>query len=206
MKAYSMNKLLQPMPDDFVPPREVFKFKRLGRTENFENFLKNREKIQKNLMLLYPFVRCIFYFSNTDFPATLNDFSKYRGMGEMGIHDIRDFTKKDLAENSAFIKKTWYPKIIKIMKNHYGKQNKYRLTKKQWQKVWDCATGLIVRQINELKMRTIDNLNDVIIKSSKIPFLKIITICEKNVELCPTIEEIFDMYHSFIGELMTIDW
>jgi hypothetical protein len=126
-------------------------------------------------------------------------------MGEMGIHDIRDFTKKDLAENSAFIKKTWYPKIIKIMKNHYGKQSKYRLTKKQWQKVWDCATGLIVRQINELKMRTIDNLNDVIVKSSKIPFLKIITICEKNVELCPTIEEIFDMYHSFIGELTAID-
>jgi dynein heavy chain, axonemal len=200
MKAYSMNKLLKPLPDDFVPPREVFQFKRLGRTENYEIFLKNREKIEKNLMLLYPFVRCIFYYSNIDFPTVLNNFKKYRDMGDLGIHDIRDFAKKDLAENSAFIKKVWYPKIVKIMKNHYGKQNKYRLTRKQWQKVWDCATGLIVRQINDLKMRTIEHLNDVILQSSQIPFLKIIAICEKCVDLVPTIDEIFDMYHSFIGK------
>lgn len=202
MKAYSMNKLLQPLADDFVPPRDTFQFKRLGRTENYENFLKNRKKIETNLMLLHPFVRCIHYYSSIDFPLILNDFSKYRAMGEMGIHDIRDFTKKDLAENSAFINKVWYPKIIQIMKKHYAKQMIYRLTRKQWQKAWDCATGLIVRQINDLKMRTIEHLNEVILCSSKIPFLKIIAICERSViDLCPTIEEIFEMYHIFIGSL-----
>lgn len=201
MKAYSMNKLLMPLPDDFVPPRDIFQFKRLGRTENYENFLKNRQKIEMNLMLLHPFVRCIHYYSSIDFPLILNDFSKYRAMGEMGIHDIRDFTKKDLAENSAFIYKVWFPKIIQIMRNHYAKQTKCRFTRKQWQKAWNCATGLIVRQINELKMRTIEHLNEVILSRSRIPFLKIIAICETNViDLCPTIEEIFDMYHCFIGE------
>lgn len=202
MKAYSMNKLLKPLADDFVPPRDDFQFKRLGRTENYENFLKNRAKIEANLMVLYPFVRCIHYYSNIDFPLILINFSKYRAAGELGIHDLRDFTKKDLNENSAFIKKTWYPKIVKIMCSHYGKQNKYRLTRKQWQKAWNCATGLIVRQINDLKMRTIEHLNDVILNSTKIPFLKIIAICEDQIDLCPTIEEIFEMYHSFIGELM----
>lgn len=201
MRAYSMNKLLQPLPDDFVPPRDDFRFKRLGRTENYENFLKNREKIEKNLMLLYPFVRCIHYYANIDFPLILNNFAKYRDMGEMGIHDIRDFTKKDLAENSAFIKKTFYPKIIKIMRTHYAKQTKYRLSKRQWQKAWNCATGLIVREINNLKMRTIDHLNQVILKSTQIPFLKIIAICDARIDLCPTIEEVFEMYQSFIGEL-----
>lgn len=200
MKAYSMNKLLQPLPDDFVPPRDNFQFKRLGRTENYENFLKNREKIRANLMVLYPFVRCIHYYSNIDFPKILNNFGKYRAMGEMGIHDIRDFTKKDLAENSAFIKKTWYPKIVKIMRTHYAKQNKYKLTRKQWQKAWNCATGLIVRQVNDLKMRTVDHLKDVILQSAQIPFLKIIAICENQIDLCPTIDEVFEMYHSFIGE------
>lgn len=201
MKAYSMNMLLKPLPDDFVPPRDDFQFKRLGRTENYENFLKNRDKIQANLMVLYPFVRCIHFYSNIDFPKILNNFGKYRAMGEMGIHDIRDFTKKDLSENSAFIRKVWYPKIVKIIRNHYGKQNKYRLTRKQWQKAWNCATGLIVRQINDLKMRTIDHLiSDVILQSTQIPFLKIIAICENDIDLCPTVEEIFEMYHSFIGE------
>lgn len=204
MKAYSMNKLLKPLSDDFVPPRDNFRFKRLGRTENYETFLKNREKIEKSLMLLYPFVRCIHYYANIDFPRILNDFSKYRGMGEMGIHDIRDFTKKDLAENSAFIKKIFYPKIIKIMLSHYKKQSKYRLTRKQWQKAWNCATGLIVREINDLKMRTIEHLNDVILKSTQIPFLKIIATCESHIDLCPTIEEIYEMYHIFIGLLFYI--
>lgn len=57
MKAFSMNKLLKPMPEDFIPPRDEFQFKRLGRTENYEKFLKNREKIKKNLFIIYPFVR-----------------------------------------------------------------------------------------------------------------------------------------------------
>lgn len=202
MKAYSMNKLLKPLPDDFVPPRDNFQFKRLGRTENYENFLKNRKKIETNLMLLHPFIRCIHYYSSLDFPHILNDFSKYREMGEMGIHDIRDFTKKDLAENSAFLHRVWYPKIIQIIRKHYAKQTKYRFTRKQWQKAFNCATGLIVRQINDLKMRTVEHLNDVIQSSSRIPFLKIIAICEtSDIDLCPRIEEIFDMYHSFIGEL-----
>lgn len=199
MKAFSMNKLLRPLADDFVPERDSFQFKRFGKTENYDNFLKNREKIKKNLMLLYPFVRCIHHYSSIDFPIILNDFGKYRAMGEMGIHDIRDFTKKDLAENSAFIKKVWYPKIIKIMRHHFHqKQNRYKLTRKQWQKAWNCATGLIVRQINDLKMRTIEHLIEVITNRNRIPFLKIIAICEQKIDLCPTIEEIFEMYHSFI--------
>lgn len=203
IKAYSLNKLLKPLPDDFIPQRDNFQFKRLGRTENYQEYLKNRDKIKKNLMLLYPFVRCIFYYSNIDFPQILNDFSKYRALGEKGIHDIRDFTKKDLAENSAFIKQLWYPKIVKIMRKHYYHRN-YRLTKKQWQKAWNCATGLIVRQINDLKMRTIAHLNEVILHNNRIPFLKIIAICDNQVDLCPTIEEIFEMYHSFIDVISEI--
>ena len=57
MRAFSMNKLLKPMPDDFIPSKDEFNFKRLGRTENYEKFLKNREKIKKSLFIIYPFVR-----------------------------------------------------------------------------------------------------------------------------------------------------
>lgn len=57
MKAFSMNKLLKPLPGDFIPPRDEFQFKRLGRTENYDKFRKNREKIRKNLFIIYPFVR-----------------------------------------------------------------------------------------------------------------------------------------------------
>lgn len=57
MKAFSMNKLLKPLPEDFIPPRDEFQFKRLGRTENYEKYCKNREKIRKNLFIIYPFVK-----------------------------------------------------------------------------------------------------------------------------------------------------
>jgi dynein heavy chain, axonemal len=116
-------------------------------------------------------------------------------LGQLGVHDIRDFTKKDLAENTAFIKKNWYPKIIKIINKHY---KKYRLTRKQWQKAWNAATGLIAREINCLKIRTIEHLNAVILNRHEIPFLKIIAVCEERIDLCPTIDEIYEMYHNFI--------
>jgi dynein heavy chain, axonemal len=204
MKIFSMSKLLKPLPGDVLPERDNFQFKRLGKTENYDNFLKNREKIRKNLMILHPFIRSIHYYSTLDFPPILVDFGKFREMGELGIHDIRDFTKKDIAENSAFIKKVWYPKIVKIIIKHYTKKMKYRFTQKQWQKAWNCATGLIVRQINTLKIRTIQHLHEIILCNTKIPFLKIIAICENQIDLCPTLEEIFEMYHSFIGMINNI--
>lgn len=200
MKIFTMSKLLRPLPGDVLPERDNFHFKRLGKTENYENFVKNREKIRKNLMILQPFVRCIHFYSTMDFPPILVDFAKFRSMGELGIHDIRDFTKKDIGENAMFIKKIWYPKIVKIIRKHYAKKMKYRFTTKQWQKAWNAATGLIARQINNLKIRTIQHLNEIVLCNTKIPFLKIIAICENQIDLCPTLEEIFEMYHSFIGE------
>lgn len=47
-------------------------------------------------------------------------------------------------------------------------------------------------------MRTIEHLNAVILNRHEIPFLKIIAICDERIDLCPTIEEIYEMYHNFI--------
>lgn len=206
IKAFSLQKVLRPLPGDYIPPRYSFKFKRLGKTENYEQYCKNREKIKRILMLPHPFIRCIIDFSYTDFPAIFNDFSKYRPMGEKGIHDLRDFTKKDLAENTAFLKKHFYPKIVKVFRKYYISPTKFKLnfTKNQWRRAICCASGLICRQINELKIRTIEHLNEVILHNDKIPFLKIIAICDNQVDLCPTINEIYVMYHDFITSISEV--
>ena len=78
IKAFSLQKVLRPLPGDYIPPRFDFAFKRLGRTEHYEQFCINRDKIQRILMLPYPFIRCIIDYSWRDFPKIFNDFSKYR--------------------------------------------------------------------------------------------------------------------------------
>ena len=48
---------------------------------------------------------------------------------------------------------------------------------------------------------TIEHLNEIILHNDQIPFLKIIAICDGQVDLCPSIGEIYTMYHDFITSI-----
>jgi dynein heavy chain, axonemal len=203
MKTFSTQRILKPKPGDFIPPRCDFRFKYLGKTENYDQFVQNREKLRKCLMIPQPFIRCIVHYSYTDFPLILNDFSKYRQRGEMTLHDLRDRGKEDMLTNAAFITKIWYPKIVKIFTKHYKKRTlQYPLL---WKRAFNCASGLIKRQLTDLKIRSLQHLNEVILDREQIPFIKLMTICEDNrLDLFPALQEIYNVYLDFQNTIMRI--
>lgn len=148
IKAFSLQKLLKPLENDFVPQIIPFAFKRPGKTERYPIYLKNRDKLKKNLMITYPFVRCIVNYSNLDFPIILNDYSIYRGNHEIKtLDELVNAISKDLSANTMFIKKTWYPKIVRIIKKVYRRRT---IQTNLWSKIITCASGLISRQIVEV--------------------------------------------------------
>ncbi|EDS37651.1 ciliary dynein heavy chain 11 [Culex quinquefasciatus] len=198
MKAFSCQKIFKPGPDDYVPPREKFEFKRLGRTANYKNFLKHRASIQKNLLIPHPFIRCIIHYSYTDFPAVLNDYTQYRMKEEITLNELRDMAKKELQGCNNFIAQEWYPKVTRILKKHYERRT---LPKSMWPKVISCASNLINRQLTELKLRTIDHLRATVLNVHKIPQMKIITICDDGLDLFPSLNDIFSVYQNAIEDI-----
>lgn len=198
MKAYSLNLILKPREGDFIPPRDDFNFKRLGKTEKYSEFLKNRKKIKEILMIPLPVIRCILHYSTTDFPFILNDYSKYRKEGEISLQEFINQSRKDLNENSLFLIKEWYPKILKIFKKYY---NRNCYPKKSWPKIFSCASGIIKRQIVDVKIRTINHLIEVILDRERIPFLKINAVCDHELDLHPNLNNIFAAYSDIVDDL-----
>lgn len=202
MKAFSCQKIFKPAPDDYVPPREKFEFKRLGRTANYKHFLKHKAAIQKNLLIPHPFIRCIIHYSYTDLPPVLNDYTKYRMKEEITLNELRDMAKKELQGCNNFIAQEWYPKITRILKKHYDRRT---LPKSMWLKVISCASGLINRQLNELKLRTIEHLRQTVLNVHKIPQMKIIAICDDGfVDLFPSLNDIYSVYQNAIEDIATV--
>lgn len=204
IKAFSLQKILRPAPNDFIPQRTSFAFSRPGRTSNYRQFQRNREKLKNILMITYPFIRSIILYSNLDFPDILNDYSLYRE-GENAQTTLDDFeaaTTKDLNSNSIFIKKVWYPKIVRIIKRVY--QRRTLVPQNLWPRIVACASGLIIRQIIDIKIRTICNLHEVILNREKIPYFKINLVCYKEVNLEPMIDRIKDVFHMIVDEISSI--
>lgn len=198
MKAYSLNLILKPREGDFIPPRDDFNFQRLGKSKKYSEFLKNRKKIKETLMIPLPVIRCILHYSTTDFPLILNDYSKYRKEGEISLQEFINQARKDLNENSLFLIKEWYPKILKIFKKYY---NRNSFPKKMWPRIFSCASGIIKRQIVDVKIRTINHLIEVILDRERIPFLKINAVCDFELDLHPNLNNIFAAFSDIVDDL-----
>lgn len=207
MRAYSLQKILRPLPGDYVPPRHPFNFKYLGRTPNYAKYLRNRERLQKRMFLPWPFIRSILNYANTDFPAVMNDYGAYRlnKKGQPQWLEIIDFettVTRDLGEKVVFLKQDWYPKLVRIIKKYY---RRHVVQRHLWPSIFACAKGLINRQLTEFKMRTFQHIEEVLLDRIRIPFLKLDVHCTTyNMDFTPSFQDIYDMYCKVYADIATV--
>lgn len=185
-----------------------FRFKYFGRTKNYQKFRQNRSKISRNLLNNYPFIRFILSSSVMDFPDVLHNFRKYRcdlhiqQDSSFYLGDFANKVTKDLEENSVFIKKTWYPKVVKILRKYYRKNI---LSKLMWKKAIKCINSLIKRQIGQLKIRTFDHICQIIENHLTIPILKVKIICvDDTIEMSPSFEDIYLIFAQIFDQISQI--
>lgn len=198
MKAYSVNRIIKPGPNDFVPPRCDFTFKRLGRTERYDTFLTNRTNIKRNLLLHLPFNRAILDYSYRYFPRYLINLALFRDK-EINLSDLKATCKSQIVEAAITIRNDWYPKIIGIIIKHYKKKI---IPAKMWKKALSCAGKLINRQLNEMKMRTINHMLFILGDKRKIPILFITTECETELIFNPDKRSMYKTYEDLIDDIL----
>lgn len=207
IKAYSSQKILKPLKGDFIPERLKFSFKYLGKTTKYRNFLSNRRKIKEHLFIPYPFIRAILGLSEKRFPAVLNDYGRYSKNkdGEdvwMTLAEFESTAQKDLENSSIFLREEWYPKVVKIILKYYKKRV---IPPHLWQKAFNCAKGLINRQLTELKIRTFEHIFEVLQDRTKTPYFKFQTVCTNfDIELYPSLIDVLNTFHNIFKSISLV--
>lgn len=207
MKAFSLQKILKPLPDDFVPPRQEFNFRYLGRTKNYPKFLRKRKQLQKALLITYPFIKAILHYSMVDFPDVMNNYGQYR-LNKKGqpqwliLMEFEKMAATNLEEGVTFLKQDWYPKIVKIIKKHH---RRHTVPKQLWPSIFACAKGLINRQLTELKIRTFEHIYEVILDRQRMPFFKLETMCtSKHLDIAPSFRQIFNAFAKIFSDIANV--
>lgn len=203
MRAYSIQKIIKPLPGDYVPPWKPFTVKVQGRTKNYSTFLKNREQVLKKLLIVQPYIRCIIDYAHSCFPVVLNDLSLYRtSIGEVILDEMENRLRKDLFTNSEFLKNKWYPKVVNVFAKYFRLQK--LADRPNVRRILGCGSALINRQITELKLRSIESIAQVIRDSAKIPYLKLSLIYDQQIDLYPNLMKIFRVYHEMVNDIFSV--
>lgn len=211
MKVYSMKRILQTPPfehenvEDFDLLQKKFIFKHSGKTALHKYFLENRRRLSKKLLICYPFVRAILAISEKEFPEVIHDFStKMLPLEATTLSSYFKMLKTDVEKNSQYIRWTWYPKIIGIIKKHFRKRI---LPLNRWHRVYPCLEGLINRQINNLKERTLNKLLIICGNRRMIPQFKFTLECDDHsgdVELNPSFTTIVETFNLIAFEIANV--
>lgn len=116
------------------------------------------------------------------------------------IQFIKEF-QEYLIQSTIFITLQWYPKIVGVLKKHLKQRS---IPKKQIRKTFECAAGLINRQLNETKMKTIDEIINAISDKGSIPLIPIDSCCKPILVFTPDIKGLYNCYEKLINSILNI--
>ncbi|XP_037810078.1 dynein heavy chain 12, axonemal [Lucilia sericata] len=224
MKIYSMKSILvKPElpgedPAEFDLPKADFRFSLPGKTENYSKFVQNRKRIKQRLLILHIPVRCVLNSSELEFPELLIVFdplqlkmtqaaSVQMGLGErecISHKTLLKYCRTSLDNNNTYLRWTWYPKFICSIRRMYKKRV---ISSKLWPPTFLCIEGLINRQLNNLKQRTLTELLKVCANDRKIPMLRLNLVCydeDNSIDISPSIEEILEVYETIAREIADV--
>lgn len=151
-----------------------FRFKHSGRTEYHRKILRHRQTLAKHLFTPYPFIRFILHSAQQRFPGVLLDFSRYRRTKGgirvwLTLDEFERLALRDLETNAIVLREEWYPKCVQILMKHYRRRTH---GPNVWPRMFNCAKGLINRQINQLKLDTFEHIFGVMRHRAHMPPLK----------------------------------
>lgn len=224
MKIYSMKSILvNPAlpgedPAEFDLPKADFRFSLPGKTANYSKFVQNRKKIKQRLLILHLPVRCVLNSSELEFPELLIIFdplqlkmtqaaSVQMGLGQrecISHKTLLKYCRTSLDNNNTYLRWTWYPKFICSIRRMHKKKV---IPAKLWPATFLCIEGLINRQLNNLKQRTLMELLKVCSSERKIPMLRLNLICydeDNSIDISPSIEEILEVYETIAKEIADV--
>lgn len=205
MATYSLRRILK-RPESEIEVGK-FAFRQKGRTENFDQFLANRRRIEAKLLITQPFIRFIQGSSQMEFPQLLFDFAEHRNSvletnKPSNLIKLEALLRKELDEKAFILRSQWYPKAIAVLLKHY---KRHAVAKYDWRRCLKCAELLINRQLIAVKMRTFDRMLFVLQQPSLAPCVTYEIGCNDDVcILTPNVEHVLRIYSNIVDRVLDI--
>ncbi|XP_017080044.1 dynein heavy chain 12, axonemal [Drosophila eugracilis] len=173
MKVYSMKNILRHPefsdedPSQFELPHPDTSFRRPGRTQNYSNFLENRRRIAQKLLILQLPLRAILNISVGELPNLACIFNYVLATGAMqqqlglggrealSYKFYRKYIQNQLDKVNTFLRWTWYPKVVLVLRKLMRKRVMPMST---WKRAWNALEGLMNREMTNMKIRTFEEM------------------------------------------------
>ncbi|CAB3257081.1 unnamed protein product [Arctia plantaginis] len=168
-------------------------FKYRGVTENYNQFIKFRKKLQEGSFLLHPFIRLILETSVRMFPIHVIDLAKFRAMGPLNLNDFKAKALDNIKRADYVVSSTWYAVLIKWLKNPRCLKG---MSSGTIPKFIICASRIISMQIQELMRRSIYNIIEVLKDFECVPILNFdLSFEDGEFRYNPSLETVYEVFH-----------
>ncbi|XP_075981520.1 dynein heavy chain at 62B [Anticarsia gemmatalis] len=176
-------------------------FKYRGVTENYNNLVKYRKRLQDGSLLLHPFIRLILESSEKMFPDVIIDLAKYRARGPMELKEFESKVLDDIKKADYLVSSTWYGVLIQWMKNPRCLKG---MRPSKIPKFVVCATRMISMQIQELMRRSIYGIIEALKDPDLVPVLNLELDFDGEFIYDPSLETVYEIFHNIANAIAHI--
>ncbi|XP_069675994.1 dynein axonemal heavy chain 7 isoform X3 [Periplaneta americana] len=181
----------------------VVKEYRKGFTKNYKHFLKTRAYLKDRLLLTQPFMGRVLETVMKYIPKKLNDFTKYRKMGPLDIVRWKNIMSTDLSDSENMVTKAFYGKVIKLFLERGCLDGVPKAYRAQFVR---CATYIVVNEVVECIVRTLDHLVEMTFDKYKLPHLRFDLYYDDEavVTMEPNVEQVSVLYQEIITNITKV--
>ncbi|EDV95542.1 GH15722 [Drosophila grimshawi] len=222
MKIYSMKNILthpefsDEDPSKFDLPHADFHSSLPGRSPNYKAYLENRRKIAQKLLIVQPPMRIILSISVLDLPEFACIFRYVGAMGaqqqQLGLCGrealsykfYRKYIQNQLDKVNTFLRWTWYTRLVCVLRRMLRKRV---MPANVWRRAWSGLEGLMNREVNNLKMRTFEELFRVCSTPRTMPVFRMSLgwdDFEDGLDMRPSLTNILSIFGEIVTEISMV--
>lgn len=224
MKIYSMKNILQHPefadedPSKFDLPHADFLSNLPGRSANYKVYLENRRKIAAKLLILQPPMRVILSISVADLPRFTCNFQYVSSMGaqqqQVGLCGkealsakfYRKYIQNQLDKTNTFLRWNWYTRLVAVLKRMLRKRV---MPFNMWKRAWGGLEGLMNREVNQMKMRTFEELYRICSSPRTMPVFRVSLVwndAKDGLDIKPSLANIQSNFGEIITEISMVGY
>ncbi|XP_046144744.1 dynein axonemal heavy chain 12-like isoform X3 [Osmia bicornis bicornis] len=160
-------------------------------------FIIRRELLKEKYFLSLEPIKFIINTAQSKLPTVICNFDHYCSYGLISLTDFQQMIISDIRKSLMLINQ-YYNEVSKAVA-------KIATDKKKLPSIMQCITHVFVQQIINIMIGSINHLLNILSDEHHCPQIKFQLILQNNQLLVsPSIEEIYSLYHSIIGNISTI--
>lgn len=191
-----VNTRVRPMSGEDLHPK-VFGYKLLGRTSNYNEYLRIREHMNASLFITYPLYRRMFKCCTMELPPSMIDFLRFK-QHSINFDQLLTLINEQIHQGSSSIQH-FYTKIIKLCE-----LDKTHVSKKLRKRYWQTGSALLSEFISRNMRNTILSILEEVKTMKDVPMLTLKLVYTGRFAIKPIEDNMYGLFSNLIDAILDI--